>query len=164
MTTNLVYRDIAAAVLFTDTSTANITLNNLAAGVGRVSDVVDRGAGDKPVLHLWIGKFQFETAPVIGEAVEVWLFESDGTLVDGTVGAIDAALTAGQKSNGKLIGMVLVQATGTDTDSIASGVCEIWARYYSIGVMNTTADNLAAHNDVSSVTLYPMAYDVQAAA
>jgi hypothetical protein len=162
--TQLVYRDIGTPVLFTDTSATNITLNNLAAGAGRVSDVKDRTAADLPVYHLWQGKFQFETAPVIGEVVEIWLFESDGTLVDGVVGAVDAALTAGPKTGGKLIGVVLVQHTNVDADHIASGVFEIWQRYYSIGVWNATADNLAAHNDVSSVTVTPLSWDIQAAA
>jgi hypothetical protein len=129
-----------------------------------VSDVWDRGAGDKPYLYLWQGKFQFETAPVVGEAVEIWLYESDGTLVDGVVGATDAALTAGPKANGHYIGCVLVQHTTADQDHIASGVCEIWQRYVSVGVWNATADNLAAHNDVSQVLLTPMAHDVQASA
>lgn len=166
MATQLIYRDIGTAVTFTDSGgDVAITLANLGFGAGRLSARYDRGAGDKPVLHLWQGKFQFESAPVVGEVVEVWLFESDGTLADGGVGTADAALTAGQKSNGKLLGVVLAQTTDTTTDFIASGVCEIWQRYYSIGVWNSSVgDNLENTATNNKVIITPLAYDVQAAA
>lgn len=166
MTTQAVKATLGTPVLFTDTATQTLILNNLGYGVGRVSDVKDKGTGDQPVLHQWIGKFQFETEWVVAtDSVEIWLFESDGTLADGVVGAVDAALTAGQKKNGKLIGVVYPQAVTVDVDNIGSGVFEIWSRYYSIGVWNASvADNLAAHNDVSSVTITPIAWSIQAAA
>lgn len=165
MATNLVYRDIGTAVTFCESGgDVAITLLNLAAGAGRLSARYDRGAGDKPVLHMWQGKFQFESAPVVGETVEIYLFESDGTLADGGVGTSDAALTAGQKLNGKLLGVVLAQTTDTATDFIASGVCEIWQRYYSVGVWNASAaDPLENTANVNKVIITPLAFDVQAA-
>lgn len=166
MTTNLIYRDIGTPITFCESGgDVVITLLNLAAGAGRVSARYDRGAGDKPVYHLWQGKFQFESAPVVGEAVEIYLFESDGTLADGVVGTADAALTAGMKSNGKLLGVVLAQTTDTATDFVASGVCEIWQRYYSIGVWNASAaDPLENTANVNKVIITPLAWDIQAAA
>src|SRR3990167_5077663 len=101
---------------------AVLTLNNLAFGVGRISAQVDRGAGSKPRLYKWRGIFQFETAAVVGEIVEIYLAEATtATDIDGVVGQSDAAMTAVQKSNLKLMGVVLVQSTSTATDFVASG-------------------------------------------
>ncbi len=166
MTTNLVYRDIGTPITFCESGgDVVITLLNLGFGAGRVSARYDRGAGDKPVYHEWQAVIQFETAPIIGEAVEIWLFESDGTYVDGNVGAVGAALLAGNKANGKMIGVCLAETVGTATNNVASGVCEIWQRYYSIGVWNASAgDNLENTANASRVIITPMAMDVQAAA
>jgi hypothetical protein len=165
MTTQAVYRAIGSPVRFKDTdATYTLTLNNLATVVGRISDRWDRGAGSLPMMYRWKAVMQFETAPVVGEWVEILKSESDGTNEDGNVGTADAALTAGQKLNLKLLGIVKVQTTDVDVDFIASGMCMIWERYVSIGVWNNTVDNLAAHNDVSWVELTPMYDEIQAAA
>jgi hypothetical protein len=105
---------------------------------------------------------QFESAPVAGEQVEIWLFESDGTLADAGIGTADAAMTAAMKYNAKLLGAVIAQTTGTATDFIASGVCEIWQRYTSVGVWNASAaDNLRNSANVNKVILTPLAYNIQ---
>jgi hypothetical protein len=165
MTTNKIYRSIGTAVRFKDTdATYTLLLNNLASGAGRVSDVWDRGDTHLPMRYRWRCCVQFETAPVVGEWVELYKFGSDGTAADGIVGTTDAALTAAQASNGKLVGIVRVQTTNADANFIASGITELWDRYVSIGIMNTTADNLAAHNDVSWIELTPMIDEIEAAA
>ena len=160
---NKIYRAIETAVRFKDTdATYTLTLNNLAATTGgRISDRVDRGAGSLPRLYRWKAVIQFETAPVVGERVELYLSQSDGTNEDGNVGTTDAALTAAQAVNLEFIGLVTVQTTDADVDFIASGVCVIEERYYSIGVLNKAADNLQATNDLSWVELTPMPDEVQ---
>jgi hypothetical protein len=165
MTTQAVYRGIGSPIRFKDTdATYTLILNNLATVAGRISDRWDRGAGSLPMLYRWKGVFQFETAPVVGEWVEILKSESDGTNEDGNVGTADAALTAGQKLNCKLIGIVKVQTTDANVDFIASGICMIYERYVSVGVWNATADNLAAHDDVSWIEFTPMYDEIQAAA
>jgi hypothetical protein len=104
---------------------------------------------------------QFETAPVVGEYVEILISQSDGTNEDGNVGTTDAALTAAVAANLDTIGIVRVQTTDADVDNIASGTCLIEERYYSVGVLNKAVDNLAAHNDVSWVELTPMPDEIQ---
>ena len=160
---NKVYRAIETAVRFKDTdATYTLTLNNLAASTGgRISDRVDRGAGSLPRLYRWKAVMQFETAPVVGEYVEILISQSDGTNEDGNVGTTDGALTEAVAANLDTIGIVRVQTTDVDVDNIASGTCLIEERYYSVGVLNRAVDNLAAHNDVSWVELTPMPDEIQ---
>lgn len=160
---NLVYRAIQTALAFKDSGgDAVITLQNLGAGVGRLSARLDRGSGSKPVRHLWQGIFQFETAPVVGEIIEIYVLESDGTYADAAVGTADAAFTAAQKNNAKLIGVVYVDTTSTGVDIIASGICEIYQRYISVAVWNGSAgDNLKNTANANLVILTPMPDEVQ---
>lgn len=161
---NKIYRAVETAITFRDSGgDAVITLQNLAFGAGRVSAQYDRGAGSKAKLHEIIGVIQFETAPVVGEAVELYLFQSDGTYVDGAVGVADAALTTDKRRNGLFIGAVIVDTTSTATDIIARFAdVPITSRYYSIGVWNASAgDNLENTANASRVIVTPMPDEVQ---
>lgn len=138
-----------------------ITLQNLAAGAGRISARYDRGAGSKPRLYKWRGNFPFETAPVVGEYVAVLIAESDGTTADGNIGTADAALTAGQLLNIPEVGIVKVQTTDVDTVFSKSGYCLISERYFSVGAWNYTADNLQNDANAASIVLTPVPDEVQ---
>ena len=158
-----IYRAIETAIRFKDTdATYTLTLNNLAASTGgRISDRVDRGAGSLPREYRWKAVMQFETAPVVGEYVEIVLSQSDGTNEDGNVGTTDAALTAAVAANLDTIGIVKVQTVDADVDNIASGSFVIEERYFSIGVLNKAVDNLKATNDLSWVEVTPMPSESQ---
>ena len=164
---NKVYRAVETAITFRDsTGDRVLTLNNLDAvggtNPGRISAQYDRGAGSLAQLHEITGVFQMETAGVIGEAIEVYIFESDGTYMDGTLGTSDAALTADKRRNGMLIGAVIVDTTETATDIVARFKdVPITSRYYSIGVYNATADNLKATANASRVIVTPMPPELQ---
>lgn len=160
---NKLYRAIETAIRFKDTdATYTLTLNNLAATTGgRISDRVDRGEGSLPRRYRWKAVMQFETAPVVGEYVEIVLSQSDGTNEDGNVGTSDAALAAGNASNLDTIGIVRVQTTDADADNIASGTFTIDERYFSIGVLNKAADNLRAEDDYSWVEVTPIPPELQ---
>ncbi len=135
---------------------AVITLQNLGAGVGRLSARYDRGAGSQPRLYKWRGVFPFETPPIVSEYVEVLIAESDGTTADGGVSTADAALTAGQKLNLPELGIVRVQTTDADVGFVASGYCLVSERYFSVAVWNTAADNLQDDANAASVTFTPV--------
>jgi hypothetical protein len=161
---NKVYRATETPVVFCESGgTEPITLINLAFGAGRVSDQYDRGAGSVAQLHEVIGVFQFETAPAVGEAVEIYLFESDGTYQDGTVGVSDAALTTDKRRNGTLIGAVIADTTSTATNIVGRFKdVPITSRYYSIGVWNASAgDNLENTANASRVIVTPMPPEIQ---
>jgi hypothetical protein len=118
---NKVYRAVETAITFRDSGgDVVITLQNLAFGAGRVSARYDRGAGSLAQLHEVKAIVQFETAPALGESVEIYLFQSDGTYMDGTLGTSDAALTSDKRRNGMLIGSVLADTTSVTTDIIAT--------------------------------------------
>jgi len=159
-----VYRATETPIVFRDSGgDVVITLNNLGFGAGRVSARYDRGAGSLAESHEVTGVFQFETAPALGEAVELYLFQSDGTYMDGTLGTSDAALTADKRRNGILIGAVIVDTTSTATDIIARFQnVPITSRYYSIGVWNASAgDNLENTANASRVIVTPMPPEAQ---
>ena len=161
---NIVYEAPGTAVVFKDTDgTYTITLNNLAHAAGRISKQVDRGAGSKPARHRVRCCFAFEATHtiVLGETVPVYLATSEGTNIDGTVGAIDAALTSDQCRNLYLIGVVVVDVVAVDTKITATFDCYIHERYYSIGIYNSTTDHMAAHNDVSTITVTPYPDEIQ---
>jgi hypothetical protein len=162
MMANKLYVAPETPLVFKDSGgDADITLQNLAAGAGRISVQVDRGAGSHARLYKWRAKMPFETAPVVGEYVFLYIAESDGTDVDGLVGAVDAALTAAQAANLQEIGIVRVQTTDVDTAFTASGYCLISERYFSVGVFNSAADNLQNDANTATVTLTPVPDELQ---
>ena len=166
MATNKVYVAYETPITFGDSGqTVTMTLLNLAVGAGRISPRVDRGTGSKPSRYFWRMTIQLETAGAVGEMVELYLSESDGTNPDGEVGVVDAALTSDKRRNlGLPFGIVQVDTTATATNMTASGVVEIYDRYFSIGVWNGTTDNLENTTNACKLTLTPVPDDIQASA
>jgi hypothetical protein len=158
-----VYRAIQTPITFQDSGgSVAITLQNLAAGAGRVSARYDRGAGDLPAQYRWRAVFQWTTTPVRGQYAEIYLVESDGTLVDGTLGSTNAAVsTYGQLENCYRIGSVFVQTAAAATNMIASGECTILDRYFSVAVWNDGTVNLQNTANVSFVILTPVPDELQ---
>ena len=162
MATSKQYRALETAVTFCDSGgDAVLTLNNLAAGAARVSAQVDRGAGSKPADYKWRAVIQLNAAGTVGERVRIGIVESDGTLIDGNAGASDAVFVVAQSPNVKVIGIVTVPDTNAAENFIASGECTILDRYYSVVVINDTAEALKASANVSKVILTPMPPEMQ---
>ena len=162
--TQKIYRAVETAITFKDSGgDAVITLANLGFGAGRVSAQYDRGAGSKPMRYKWKAVMQWTASPVVGEVAELNVAESDGTYIDGNVGAADAAFLTGVKADLTLIGLVGVTAASGATNMIASGVCHIWERYFSVGVWNASAaKNLQNTANVSLIVFTPMPDEIQA--
>jgi len=160
---NKIYRAVETATTFRDSGGDVVfTLQNLATGAGRVSARYDRGAGSLARSHEVTAVIQMETAGVVGQAVELYLLQSDGTYMDGTLGTSDAAMTTDKRRNGMLIGSVIVDTTSTATDIIARFQdVPISSRYYSIGVWNATADNLEDTANASRIIVTPMPDEIQ---
>lgn len=161
---NKIYRASETPITFKDSGgSAVITLQNLGFGAGRVSARYDRGAGSLPRLHKVRLIVQFESAPIINEQVELYLFESDGTYMDGTLGTSDAAMSSDKRRNGKLVGALIVDTTSTGTDIVASwDNVPISDRYLSVGVWNGSAgDNLKNTANTSQIIITPMPDEMQ---
>jgi len=160
---NKVYVARETAIVWSDTAgDLAMTLNDLDAGVARIGAQKDWGAGSTSEWYEWRLTVQFETAPVVGETVLVYLSTSDGSEEDGQEGAADADVADNNSlKNMHLIGVLVVTSTDADHDMTASGICRIPTRYVCPVIHNNTADNLAAHNDVSEFTLRPIPPEVQ---
>jgi hypothetical protein len=168
MATQKIYATAGTPATFKDSGgTVVITLQNLANTVGRISAQWDRGAGASlPIRHRvrCVFPFQATHTVVVGTWVSVYMATSDGTNIDGTVGAADAALTANQALNLKLIGIVVVDAVAADQKITGTFDVDIYERYVSIGVMNNTADHLQDDANACIITITPYPEDIQAAA
>jgi hypothetical protein len=164
-----VYRAVETPVVFRE-SGGDVVLSlavsgtGLGIGAGRISARYDRGAGSVAQSHEVKAVIQAAASGfAVGDAVELYLFQSDGTYMDGTLGTSDAALTADKRRNGILIGAVIVDTTSTATDIIARFQnVPITSRYYSIGVWNASAgDNLENTANASRVIVTPMPPEAQ---
>lgn len=160
---NKIYRAIETAIAFTDsTGDVVLVLNNLASNTGRNSVGVDRGTGSLPYRYKWKAVIQWNAAPSIGDAAEIYIIESDGTYVDGVVNlTTGGTYTSGQALNMKQVGAARAQTASSATNFIASGICNIYERYFGVGVFNRSAQNLRAANNVSRVILTPIPDEVQ---
>ncbi len=135
-----------------------MTLNNLAAGAARIGARKDQGAGATDEIFEVRLTVQFETAPAIGETVDVYVSTSDGTEEDGQEGVADALLgTVESLKNMNQIGSLIVTSTDAAHDMTASFVVRILTRYFSPVVYNqSVGDNLKATANTSKITFTPI--------
>jgi hypothetical protein len=103
----------------------------------------------------------FDTAPVVGETVDLYLAFSDGTYVDGDVGTADAAGFTADLPNLMYLGSASVQTTTAADNLIISGLVNIPFRYVSPVVHNNTADALLGTSDAHKFILTPVPPEVQ---
>ena len=160
---NELYAVRGTPVVWSDTTgDLAITINNLAAGAGRIGARKDWGTGAQPAFYNWRFTCQFETAPVLGEAVNLYIVTSDGTEEDGQLGTADAAVaTVNKLDNTLFLGSLIVDVATVDIDFTASGRLDMTERYCSPAVWNATADNLQATNDTGEFTITPYYWQTQ---
>lgn len=164
---NKIYGATETAVTWTDsTGDEAITLNNLAAGAGRVGDQLDLGSASRSFLYEWrLVVAGFATAPVVGETVDLYFGQSNGTEGDGAItysDSGDAALVSTDiLPNLKYAGSAVVRSTTASDDISASGVISLTSRYAAPVVVNNTADNLEATSNSHKVILTPIPAEVQ---
>lgn len=163
---NLVYTQQETAIVWTDDATGGdytLDVGGLAAGTARVGDQGDLGVApraDRYYYQLVIDGF--DTAPVVGEHISVYLaFSGDGTDIDGDVGNTDAACATAALPNLLPLDVATVQTTTAANELMISGEVTILARYVSPVVYNETADALLSTADAHTFTLYPMPPEVQ---
>ncbi len=152
-----------AATVWSDSGADLVmTLNNLPAGGARIGAQKNFGAGSTAERYEWRLTVQFETAPVVGEAIPIYLSTSDGTEEDGQEGVADAAVgSTNSLKNMKQIGVLIVTSTDAAHDMTKSGTCRISTRYVSPVIFNDTADNLKATANTGEFTLTPIPPELQ---
>ena len=152
-----VFKSSAGDVVWTPTS--------VAAGNGRISDVLDLGAAPRPFEFNWRLKTKFVSATV-GHAVRLYLVELETNAVTyqdggGGLGTADATLTSESLLlyGGKQIGPTVVQHT-TNANGW-SGICRIHSRYVQVALWNGTAVALSGTASDHEFRLTPIFRQVQ---
>ena len=160
---NLVYVKRETPVKWSDSGADLVlTLNNLAAAAGRVGAQKDFGVGSTSEWYNWRFTCQFETAPVVGETVDIYLSTSDGTEEDGQEGTSDGALgSANSLANMYYLRSLIVTSTDAAHDMTTSGVCRITTRFVAPVIHNNTVANLKATANTGEFTLTPIPPEVQ---
>jgi hypothetical protein len=160
---NKVYIAEETAKTWTDTGgDYTLDLGSLAADAVRVGAQGDLGAApraDQYQFKLVIDGF--DTAPVVGETVDLYLAFSDGTYVDGDVGTADAAGFTADLPNLMYAGSASVQTITAGDNLIISGLVQITQRYVSPVIHNNTADALLGTSDAHKFILTPVPPEVQ---
>lgn len=143
-------------------TTYTLALNNLAAGAGRQGDTVDLGAASRSGWYDVTGRFAFATTPVVGEAVYVYIKQSDGTRIANDDGTTDGAVSAEDKlRNLRLACVAVVDEAALVVDMVCSARIYISQRHIQPVVWNGTADNLVATDDLSDVIIVPVPPEIQ---
>jgi len=160
---NKVYIAEETAKTWTDTGgDYALDLGSLAADGVRVGAQGDLGAAPRADQYMF--KFVvdgFDTAPVVGETVDLYIATSDGSYVDGDVGTADAAGFTADLPNLMYLGSASVQTTTASDKLIISGLVNIPFRYVSPVVHNNTADALLGTSDAHKFILTPVPPEVQ---
>ena len=141
-----------------------MTLQNLAAGAGRQGAVKDWGALStaRPAFYHFRMLVQFETAPVVGEGVDLYWKSGDGTEFDNDDGTGDIALSAEDKTrNLKLLARLIVDEAAADVDMSIEGYFWDFNKEGMPVVFNDTVDNLQNTSAVNFVTITPIFNEVQ---
>jgi hypothetical protein len=137
-------------------------LGGLAADAVRVGARGDLGTSPRSRLYAWTFVVDgFDTAPVIGEAVHLYLALSDGTYAAGNVGTADAAGSTDALPNLLYLGSAIVQTTTAGDDLVIAGTVELSHRYVSPVVHNATADALLSTADAHKFILQPVPDELQ---
>lgn len=160
---NKIYIAPETAHTWTDTGGDDtLDLGGLAADAVRVGDQWDMGASSRADWFEWRLIIDgFDTAPVVGETVDVYLAFSDGTNHDGDIGVTDGAGTTVSLPNLLSLGLASVQTTTAGDELITSGIVQIVSRYVSPVIHNNTADALLSTSDAHKFFLTPIPPEVQ---
>jgi hypothetical protein len=151
-------------LLFADSAQAEdaiLTLSALATVTGRVSARYDRGAGSLPGLFEWRLHCSLTGTNVVGAAIEVYCFTSDGTNVDGEVGTADAAFATDKRNNARPCGILAVDQVTTNVVMTASGIVLIPTRYFSMGIWNATTLPFTTSTSGHGLVMTPMYWETQ---
>lgn len=162
---NLVYINPGTPIDWTDDTTGGdytLDLGALAADAVRAGDIGDLGANSRSGWYAWKLIIDgFDTVPVVGEAVDLYLAGSDNTNHDGDLSGSDADSSTVVLLNLRYLGSATVQTTTAANELIVSGYVFIPSRYVIPVVHNNTADALLSTSDAHHFILTPIPDEIQ---
>jgi hypothetical protein len=143
-----------------------LTLTGLATGTGQYSTRYDKGAGSKSWWWGWRCHAQLNGTNVPGDIIEWYVSTSDNAstanYTDGQLLATpSASLSSNQRKNLKLMGLLIVDQTTTNTTMTASGYVEIKDRYFQVAVWNSASLNFTGSTSVHGCSMTPLDFEVQ---
>ena len=109
----------------------------------------------------------FDTAPVVGEGVDLYFTQSlattgfDGSPSTDPTDTVEGTVTVDQLKNLLFIGSAIVVSTTAADDLRMRAVVRLTSRYAAPVVHNNTADALLSTSDAHMVTLTPIPQEVQ---
>lgn len=136
---------------------------NGGSGVVAVGAQGDLGAAPRSRRYKWRLTIDgFDTAPVVGEMVHLYLAYGRSTSdIDGDVGSSSGTGSINDLPNLHHIGTAIVQTTTAGDELFISGTVDIVDRYVSPVVYNATADALLSTSDVHEFELTPIPDEIQ---
>ena len=167
---NKVYVAPETSITWTDTGGDELLdIGGQSAGAIDMGSFSDLGSGSHAELfNIEVTIDGFDTAPVVGETVDVYLSFSNATTnfdgnptTDPTTSA-EGTITVAQSKNTMAVGSLTVYSTtaGDELKATFQNV-RITSRYVSVIVHNNTADALLSTSDAHKVILIPSPPEIQ---
>jgi hypothetical protein len=163
------YQQVETAVTWTDSGGDELLdLGGLASGSVKCGSFLDLGAAPRADIYECRVKLSgFDTAPVVGQVVEVWFTESNATTgfdgpptTDPTTSA-EGTMTADQAENCTYGGIARVHSTTASDDVQAKFRVQLTSRYVAPVVVNRTDDALLSTADTHTLVLTPIPQESQ---
>ena len=166
---NKIYMAAETSITWTDSGgDETLDMGGLAADAVDCGSYHDLGSGSRSEyyeIELFIDGF--DTAPVVGETVDLYFTQSNATTAfdgapstDPTTSA-EGTVTTDQLPNLLYVGSVTVTSTTAATNLQARFIARLTARYVAPVVHNDTADALLSTADSHKVVLTPIPPEVQ---
>lgn len=141
------------------------SVEGLANAAGRVSAQRDLGADPRPYRYAWSCEVQFQATPTQYATLDLYIAtapETDSTMIDGDVGASDAALgDIDMRYNLKYIGSVVSENAAASEVCKASGEFETSHRYLTMVAYNGSGASVNATDSNFLFYLYPVSVQGQ---
>lgn len=170
---NELYVDVGTGIVWTDTGGDESLDLGEAAGdncgdttVVCIGSYHDFGVDPRPGTYMMeVDLSGFATAPVVDEIVAVYISEGETTSVfSGPESPSDTAdgLSA-ENRLGNMLGPFILTVHSTTAGDNLTGVFyfESYSRHLAPVVHNATADDLEESGDAHTITIYPVAWQVQ---
>ncbi|MHA2066388.1 MAG: hypothetical protein ACXABY_18610 [Candidatus Thorarchaeota archaeon] len=165
---NKVYINPETKVRWTDfTGDETFYLSLVGAGAGRNGDIHDWGAAPRAGRYHFKFVVEFDTPPVVGETVRLYIREAglDSTVTDPTNddGPNDTPLSSEDKLRNLMhVGTVVADIASANVVTSIEGTFETDARWFGPVVFNDSAgDALDTTEDVSYVDIWPVPDELQ---